>query len=271
MLRVIPVIDLKGGHVVRGIAGRRREYQPIRSTLVADSAPVSVARAIAGLELSEAYVADLDAIEGGEPAWEVYRAIAACGLALWIDAGISTTARAEQISALSRDCGDRITGTVAGLESLPEPRLLREWLSIVGPQRLIFSLDLRAGRPITKIDTWRAWSPESIGRAVIDLGVRRLIVLDLARVGVAQGAGTEGICRALRSYLPCLELTAGGGVRGPRDLEELAQAGCDAALVASALHDGKLSGTQALGGTQTRSASEGREPQPGAAEWAPVA
>jgi phosphoribosylformimino-5-aminoimidazole carboxamide ribotide isomerase len=35
-------------------------------------------------------------------------------------------------------------------------------------------------------------------------------------------------------------IVAGGGVRGVPDLEALANAGCDAALVASALHDGRL-------------------------------
>jgi phosphoribosylformimino-5-aminoimidazole carboxamide ribotide isomerase len=253
MLRVIPVMDLKGGQVVRGIAGRRAEYLPIRSKLVADAAPRNIARAIARLGFAEAYVADLDAIEGGQPAWDVYCAVAACGLELWIDAGIATTARARQLARMSGE--HRVTGIVAGLESLPEPSLLVEWLAIAGPDRLIVSLDLRDGRPITQIESWRNWSAESIGRAAIDLGVRRLIVLDLARVGVGQGAGTEQLCRALRDYSPDIELTAGGGVRGPKDLDVLAQAGCDAALVASALHDGRLGSL-----TNARSTSDENEP-----------
>jgi phosphoribosylformimino-5-aminoimidazole carboxamide ribotide isomerase len=253
MLQVIPVIDLKGGQVVRGIAGRRAEYQPIRSKLVSDAGPRSVARAITQLGFTEAYVADLDAIDGGEPAWETFGAVAAFGLDLWIDAGISTTARALQLARIPVE--HRVTGIVAGLESLPEPGLLVEWLAIAGPDRLIVSLDLRDGRPITQVESWRTWSAESIGRAAIDLGVRRLIVLDLARVGVGQGAGTEQLCRALRNYSPDIELTAGGGVRGPKDLESLAQSGCDSALVASALHDGRLGGL-----TNARSTSEENEP-----------
>jgi phosphoribosylformimino-5-aminoimidazole carboxamide ribotide isomerase len=35
-------------------------------------------------------------------------------------------------------------------------------------------------------------------------------------------------------------LLAGGGVRGYEDLARLADAGCDGALVATALHDGRL-------------------------------
>jgi hypothetical protein len=37
-----------------------------------------------------------------------------------------------------------------------------------------------------------------------------------------------------------LQIVAGGGVRSAADLRSLSAAGCDAALVASALHDGRL-------------------------------
>jgi phosphoribosylformimino-5-aminoimidazole carboxamide ribotide isomerase len=67
-----------------------------------------------------------------------------------------------------------------------------------------------------------------------------MIVLDLAQVGMGQGVGTEPLCRALRSLAPELEIIAGGGVRSLADLRSLAAAGCNAALVASALHDGRL-------------------------------
>jgi len=59
-------------------------------------------------------------------------------------------------------------------------------------------------------------------------------------VGVAGGTRTLTLCRNIRGEFPDIELTAGGGVRGIDDLRALADAGCDAALVASALHDGRL-------------------------------
>jgi phosphoribosylformimino-5-aminoimidazole carboxamide ribotide isomerase len=68
-----------------------------------------------------------------------------------------------------------------------------------------------------------------------------MIVLDLAQVGMGQGVGTQCLCRTLRCLAPELQIVAGGGVRGPDDLDSLERAGCDAALVASALHDGRLS------------------------------
>jgi phosphoribosylformimino-5-aminoimidazole carboxamide ribotide isomerase len=239
-MRIIPVIDLMAGQVVRGVAGRRKDYRPIQSPLVADPQPTTVARAFAALGFAEAYVADLDAIKGAEPAWDTYQAIASCGLKLWIDAGISTVQRAEQMASFSPAGEGRLAGIVVGLESLKSPWLIGDTLPPIGPDRFIFSLDIRGGKPITRYKGWQNAPPEAIGRIICNQGVRRMIVLDVARVGTNDGVGTEEICRSLREYCPGLELTAGGGIRGPDDLTALAEAGCNAALVASALHDGRI-------------------------------
>ena len=83
-------------------------------------------------------------------------------------------------------------------------------------------------------------SPLQIATLALRLGVRRMIVLDLASVGVGQGVPTSPLCRALRCLDSKLEIIAGGGVRGPDDLCILEATGCSAALVASALHNGSL-------------------------------
>src|SRR5205085_4551536 len=85
-MRVVPVLDLKGGHVVRGVGGRREEYRPVVSRLTDSSVPVDVATAFRDhLGLSEVYVADLDAIAGAGPALETYAALRDLGCTLWVD------------------------------------------------------------------------------------------------------------------------------------------------------------------------------------------
>jgi phosphoribosylformimino-5-aminoimidazole carboxamide ribotide isomerase len=113
-------------------------------------------------------------------------------------------------------------------------------VGVVGPERIVFSLDLNAGQPLTNVTAWRAMAPLAIAEAAIAAGVRRLIVLDLANVGVDGGVGTLALCHELRTRQPHIEIIAGGGVRGPDDLAHMASAGCNAALVASALHDGRI-------------------------------
>jgi phosphoribosylformimino-5-aminoimidazole carboxamide ribotide isomerase len=233
-MRVIPVIDLKGGLVVRGMAGRRDEYRPIVSQIASEPTPRAVAEAFAQrLGFSNVYVADLDAIEGVPLDFSAYDVITACGLTPWIDAGVGTAQQARQL-------GSGTFSIISGLESLSSPDELQGIVNGCGADRVVFSLDLKAGEPITSIAAWQTLSPGQIAAAAVERGVRRMIVLDLADVGVSRGASTLDLVRRLRSGHPQLEITAGGGVRGIADLRHMAEAGCDAALVASALHDGRI-------------------------------
>ena len=64
-MRIVPVVDLKGGIVVHARRGQRAAYAPLRSPLVDGHEPVAVARALcAALRPHALYVADLDAIAG---------------------------------------------------------------------------------------------------------------------------------------------------------------------------------------------------------------
>ncbi len=238
-MRVIPVIDLAKRVVVRGVAGKREEYRPIKSLLCDEPSPAAVARAFARLGFREAYVADLDAIAGAEPDWATYQTLIDSGLNLLVDAGAGTGRRARDLAEFTHD-RQPLAAVVVGLESIVGKSDLAAAIEAATPGRVVFSLDLRAGVPITRVPQWKDRAPRTIAERVIDLGVRRMIVLDLAQVGVNAGVGTVGLCRGLRHGHPTLEIISGGGVRSVDDLRELAEAGCDGALVASALHDGRL-------------------------------
>lgn len=236
-MRIIPVIDLMGGQAVRGIAGQRDQYRPIQSALCASSEPVAVASAlVARFGCRQLYLADLDAIAGRAPAWNTYQQLSSTGLALWVDAGVDTLLRARQLA----DWRPPLAGVIAGLESLAHLDLLSELVPALGAERLVFSLDLKHGRPLVQSPQLAELSPRQIAQRAIECGVRRLIVLDLAQVGVGAGLSTLELCAALKREYPALEITTGGGVRDLQDLQRIADAGCDAALVASALHDGRI-------------------------------
>jgi phosphoribosylformimino-5-aminoimidazole carboxamide ribotide isomerase len=70
-------------------------------------------------------------------------------------------------------------------------------------------------------------------------GAGAIIMLDLARVGSSSGVDVE-LLRRVRAAAAGIEFVAGGGVRGAGDLDQLAAIGCDAVLVATALHTGAL-------------------------------
>src|ERR671913_1214327 len=137
---------------------------------------------------------------------------------------------------------------IVGLETLPSFEALDSICGAVGGDRVAFSLDLRDGEPIVVggaaaptagTTHGRNLSIEQIVRRAANAGVAALTVIDLARVGTSSGPDLETIAR-VREAAPEVALIAGGGVRGPDDVARLADAGCDGALVASALHDGRL-------------------------------
>ena len=100
-MRIIPVIDVLAGVVVRAVGGKRADYRPIQSKLTPSANPVSVAKAlVAATGAEEVYVADLDAIMGqggGTVAAEVADALPE--VKVWIDQGVrassSEAGRAE--------------------------------------------------------------------------------------------------------------------------------------------------------------------------------
>lgn len=233
-MRIIPVIDLKGGQVVHGIGGRRNEYRPIKSQLVRSAKPAEVAQAfVEQLKLTTLYVADLDAIGGGQPDWRSYEAIARSGAMLWLDAGTGDCNPARELAALPF-----VERVVVGLESVRSPQALSEILSQLGSERVIFSLDLKAGTPIVAFDAWQGWIAAQISSEAVRLGITSMIVLDLAAVGSGAGPSSIELLRVLRVKHPDVELIAGGGVRDQADVVAFSQAGADAVLVASALHAG---------------------------------
>ncbi len=239
-MRVIPVLDIRQSQVVRGVAGRRDEYKPLVSPLCPGSQVAELAKAFRQqFSFELAYLADLDALAGGEPSWNDYEAVLGAGLDLMVDAGITNLTDAQRLADFVS--GERkIRHLVVALESLAEGVQLRELVQTVGSRRLVFSLDLVDGRPLTRRADWQTLTPLQLAQVALAAGARRLIVLDLRRVGINRGPGTIPLCRQLRRLDRDIEIIAGGGVRGNADLDLLHEAGCDAALVASALHDGRL-------------------------------
>ncbi|MDB5388871.1 MAG: hisF 3 [Planctomycetaceae bacterium] len=239
-MRLIPVLDLLNGVVVRGVAGQRESYRPVQSQIVDTAEPLDVARAFRkhfGLETL--YVADLDAILHNRPNLETYTQLAAAGFAISVDAGIHDIQSAEAILQTGVD------SVIAGLESTPAPHFLEELIARCGSSRIVFSLDLKHGQPLSSSPAWDGLSAFQIAQSVLACGVRRMIVLDLAQVGISTGITTLPLCSEIQMLAEDetaskLELITGGGVRDARDLDSLAQAGIDGVLIASAFHNGKL-------------------------------
>jgi phosphoribosylformimino-5-aminoimidazole carboxamide ribotide isomerase len=235
-VQIIPVLDVMGGVVVRGVGGRRDEYRRLVSRLTDSCQPLDVARAFRDhFGLCDLYLADLDAIAGEPPALGLYAALRADGFRLAVDAGVRQGADGEVLARAG------VAEIVAGLETLAGPRALVELCRRIDSACIIFSLDMKEGRPLGNLNAWCTEDPLEIAGQAMACGVRRLIVLDLARVGSGRGTGTESLCRRLVAACPDVEVIVGGGVRNREDLDRLRLCGVAGALIASALHECRMS------------------------------
>ena len=241
---IIPVLDLTRGVAVRAQAGDRLRYEAAASALAPDAVgePVPLMRAFrARLGATSCYIADLDAIQGGAVQRATLRELAQLETgfagAIMVDAGAHTPESSFEVLATGA------SQVVIGLETLHAFTDLRAIVRVVGKSRVVFSLDLRMGSPVMHPAMHDAVGalPDALSLAgqAMDTGVHSLIVLDLARIGT--GCGTDlGLIEGLRKRFPEIRLMAGGGVLARRDLDRMRDAGCDGALVASAIHAGTI-------------------------------
>jgi phosphoribosylformimino-5-aminoimidazole carboxamide ribotide isomerase len=218
-MQVIPVVDIKGGEAVRAVGGRRDEYRPLSTPLCPTSRPCDVVAAFLGLfPFPIVYVADLDAIEGRESDALLMRNLAASfpETTFWRDAGAGSM----------RVVAPNVV-PVIGSETLPRDRPPENFAQET--PSAVLSLDFRATRflgPPDLLASPRLWP-------------RRVIVMTLAEVGMDRGPD-EAALREVKSRCGDREIFAAGGVRGLDDLASLARLGVSGALVASALHNGRL-------------------------------
>ncbi len=215
-MRLIPVIDIRGGEAVAASGGDRASYRPLHTPLVGSADPVAVAEALHALyPFPTLYVADLDGIEGRGADIAMQRRVVDAwpGREVWIDDG------ERSIDPLLRR-QRRVIGSES-LKSIEEYTAARERADPDAPLSLDFRGDAFLGPPALLSNP--------------DLWPRRVIVMTLARVG--RGAGPElARLASIVARAGAREVFAAGGVRNADDLCALRDIAVAGALVSSALH-----------------------------------
>jgi phosphoribosylformimino-5-aminoimidazole carboxamide ribotide isomerase len=230
-------MDLLNGQVVHAIKGERAHYQPVRSVLCDSSDPGLVAQAFrTELGIDEIYIADLNAIQNSgqtnhqEVIAEIIRREK---LKIILDAGISKT---EAI----RDWLDLgIHKVIIASETLRTWNSIKKIPAQIDPSRLIFSLDFRFGKILSRCPDLAATSALEVFKHLQDAGWQEVLLLDLQRVGSSSGTD-RNMAMQVRSNFPDLRLLIGGGITLPEELVELASLGIEGILLATSLHSGKI-------------------------------
>lgn len=244
---VIPVLDLMIGQIVLAQGGNRDRYLPVESRLIKSSDPVAVARAMfqqTGCDCL--YLADIDSFSGAMPNWNVYRDLLETGFGLWVDADWLSGDRYLQIAdRIERPERFKVIVSSETMQTDDQFEVFDRLLQL--GMQTVFSLDKKGEHVIVRPTSSLDDDPLALIEKAWDAGVRDLIVLDLSLVGTL-GADdrkrhrteTQAMIEKINQCYSGATIISGGGVATANDVQMWLDAGCDHVLVASAIHDCRL-------------------------------
>jgi phosphoribosylformimino-5-aminoimidazole carboxamide ribotide isomerase len=214
-IEVIPAVDVLGVEAVRL---HRGDYDDVVERV---ESPLVLAERWVAAGADRIHLVDLDGARSGQVRPELVRAVASQVAPARIQAsgGIRTLADAH---ALLGAGADRI---VVGTAAWPDPT---PWLEL--GDALVLALDVRDGD--VRSSGWTQSAGVTFSEALDRAQGARVLVTAIDRDGTLAGPDLELVATAADAGLRVL---AAGGVRSPADIEALAAAGAEAAVVGRAL------------------------------------
>ena len=217
-IEVIPAVDVLGEGAVRL---RQGDYADV---VESPGDPVSLARAFAAAGAAWIHLVDLDGARSGRVRPELVREVAAAVAPTRLQASGGIRSHADADALLAAGAERVVVGTAA----FPDPA---PWVDALGG-RLVVALDVRHGRIRTA-----GWTEEGLALAdaiarCLRAGARRVLCTAIDRDGTLAGPDLALVEEVAGTGLAVL---AGGGIRSPADVDALAGAGAEAAVVGRAL------------------------------------
>ncbi len=236
---VIPAIDIRAARCVRLHQG---DYA--RETTYSDD-PVAVARHWQAQGAPRLHVVDLDGAREGRPinTPAVAAICRAVTIPVEVSGGIRTLEAIEAALALG---ADRVQlGSIA----VKDPALTVEAIRRFGPA-IVVSIDARDGE--VRTDGWLHGSNVraiDLARQLDAAGVPRIMFTDISRDGTLSEPNFQAY-RDLIAVLRC-PVIASGGIASLDHLRQLAQIGCEGAIVGTSLYERRFTLAEALAAVAT--------------------
>ena len=232
---ILPAIDLMNGRCVRLEKGAF-----VHATLY-QADPLAMAKSFAEAGAEWVHVIDLDGARSGKEGnrdW-VLRICREAGLKVQSGGGLRS--EDEVVAFLEAGIDRAIVGSMA----VRDPAVIERLLARFGPERLTIALDVRPGAQGLEVavDGWQAKSEtafDDLLKRFRDIGARHILVTDISRDGMLQGANVA-LYKGLAGDYPDLAVQASGGVAGKADIDLLAASGAAAAVVGKAIYEGRVS------------------------------
>ena len=224
---VIPAVDVLDGRAVRLEQG---DYGRVN---LEGGDPLELVAAAARSGPPFVHVIALDAARDGGAPLDLARAVLAAAAPVPVQLGGGVRSVADAVALADAGVARVIVGSAAF-----GPIPLADFVAALG-NRVVVAVDVADGTVRTA--GWLAdsgLSPEEALARCTEAGVERVLCTAIARDGTASGPDLDLIRRARAAFAG--EILAAGGVRNRRDVEALAEAGADGAVVGRAWLEGTL-------------------------------
>jgi phosphoribosylformimino-5-aminoimidazole carboxamide ribotide isomerase len=231
MIEIIPAIDIIGGKCVRlsqGDYNQKTEY-------AAD--PLDMALQFEDAGVKRLHLVDLDGARARKITnWKTLEKLSnKTQLQIDFGGGVNT----EDDLGIIFNSGASIA--TLGSIALKATELVKSWITKYGAERIWIGADVKAER--LAINGWIETSEIFVFdfiQTFIDIGFQNFFCTDIAKDGMMQGPSID-LYKKIMDVNKDIKLTASGGIRHFKDLEELNSIACVGAIVGKSIYEGGIS------------------------------
>jgi phosphoribosylformimino-5-aminoimidazole carboxamide ribotide isomerase len=228
-MRIIVALDIIGGKCVRLTRG------DFNSKIIYNEDPLEVAMQVEDNGIRYLHLVDLDGAKNKKiENIKVLENIAGkTNLKIDFGGGIRSL---NDLKTILNSGAHQVT---AGSVAVTDPLIFLEWLTEMGPEKIILGADC-----LNRKVTTSGWMEES-DKDIISFisgykseGVKYTICTDIDKDGMLQGPSTALYKDILA--LVDINLIASGGITSLKDIEDLKETGCEGAIIGKAVYEGRL-------------------------------
>ncbi len=238
---IFPAIDLIDGKCVRLYKGdfdQRTDYA---------MSPVDMARQFAAEGAEWIHIVDLDGAknQASEQSGIIIEIAQKSGLKVQTGGGL------RHLETIKNLLAQDIERVVIGSLAISDPKRVQSWMVELGPEKIVLALDVNIdadGIPYPAKHGWLEKSDQSLWdviEAYQDSGLKTILVTDIAKDGVLQGANVN-LYRSIQARYPGLDLITSGGVGELSDVRDLKALSPHGVIIGKALYENRFSLADAI-------------------------
>ncbi|MDR1466894.1 MAG: hypothetical protein LBI55_00500 [Oscillospiraceae bacterium] len=230
-MEIIFALDIKNEKVVHGIQGKRYWYAPPKNKLFDPPIPENIVNTvIKKYGINKFYIADLNSImKNGNNFFILDSLIQKFKFSdFYIDAGIYNQ---DYISDYLKKGYSKV---IIGLETLKNIGILKDLYKQYG-DKILFSLDLYNGIPVTSDRNLLNKQASEIIKLVKNYGAKEIIFLDINSVGAMLGHNSV-YTSLVETWGSEIDIFVAGGIKSIENISEFKKLGVKGVILASLIY-----------------------------------